>query len=172
MKQSKHSKLPRERSPRLSLEKLYAMILEHKRTQGLCRTLIRKFKEFSRTIYELNYDFSRSFKLKDLEYIYKPKMQQTRNFLVYHQFACTIFFNFLDISFNCSAKQIYVNEEDSEQTEISKSVVNVQGEILICMEFQVPLKEYFKSQHFSRSSRISTNPAQNFIEVKDMNDLT
>ena len=36
---------------------------------------------------------------------------------------------------------IYVNEANSKHSQISRSMLNFQGKILICKEFQAPIKK-------------------------------
>ena len=70
----------------------------------------------------------------------KPKTPKTRHFLSCHEFSCTILFK---LSFGYFSKLllalfIAVNEVNSKYSQISRSVINFQGKILIFKEFQMP----------------------------------
>ena len=57
----------------------------------------------------------------------------------------------------------FCDEINSKHWQISRSVMNFQGKILIFKVVQLPLKRHFNFQHFSRSSRACTNPGNIFI---------
>jgi len=68
-------------------------------------------------------------------------------------FLVQFFKNFLlDISLNYFFCLLLWTKK-TRNTQISRSLINFQGKILLFMEFQVPLKWHFKLKHFSRSSR-------------------
>ena len=63
-------------------------------------------------------------------------MPETRHFLAYQEFSNTIFFKIsLDISLNYFFLLfVAVNEENSKQSQISKGLINFQGNTLIFKE--------------------------------------
>ena len=50
-----------------------------------------------------------------------------------------------------------MNEVNSKQPQLPRSVIKFQGKVRVFKEFQVPLKRHFKFQHFSRSLGICTD---------------
>ena len=80
----------------------------------------------------------------------------------YHKLSCSIFFK---LSFGYVFKLFFAlfvaaNKENSEHSQISRSLINFPGKMLNFKELQAPLKWHFKFQHFSRSSRTSTSPVK------------
>ena len=69
---------------------------------------------------------------------------------------------FFKLSFGYFSKLFYVlfivlNEVHRKNSQISRSLINFQGRILIFKEFQMPLQLNFKFQYFSRHLQSSTN---------------
>ena len=48
---------------------------------------------------------------------------------------------------------IAVNEVNSKHSQISRSLINIQGKIFIFKEFEMPLKRQFKFQHSQGPAR-------------------
>ena len=84
-------------------------------------------------------------------------------------------YDFLQTFFACFSKLFYgfftaVKEVNSKHSQISRSLINFQGKILIFKEFQVPLKWHFKFKHFSRTSRTCTSPVIDFFKLEEIYD--
>ena len=77
---------------------------------------------------------------------------------VFKNFSRTKAKSFKQLQIPCVSTQEAQNTKTRHFSQISRSLINFQGKILTFKEFQVPLKWYFKLEHFSRTSRTSTNP--------------
>ena len=127
--------------------------------QGSCTILISKFREFSRTIQGQKQTVSRSFNYQS-ETCRMPKIPKTRHFLAFHEFCMygSSLNYFLDIFLLIFSIFCVVNEVNSNYLQISRSLINFQGKIVIFKEFQVPLKKAIQIQALVKESRTCTSP--------------
>jgi len=70
------------------------------------------------------------------EYIGSLKILKTVPLLAYHEFTCMISFKTIFFEFSSA-----VNKVNSKHSQISMSLINFQGKILIFKEVQVPFKK-------------------------------